>query len=286
MSIDMDFAEAIKAEIERRGFEVIIAPVVKNNGLILTGVTIKNGSASPTFYLDNVREEHRSPFYVPRIAEEIIEAFLKRSDLNDSVNRAIQMLQENSHELLNHVMPRLVNYEWNYESLQSFPHRRFLDLAITYDIDFEDSTCRISNEIAERMGETEEALYEAARRNAKDRGYNVFPLGEMVKAALDILPIDAPEALPMLVVSNTNYKYGSYALLEDDLFRQISEGIGSIYILPSSVHELIVVPEVGDPESCQERLREMVQAVNRSEVPKDEWLSDSVYVFDGEVRMV
>ena len=71
--VQNDFAQMVKGELERRGFEIIIAPVLKNNGLKLTGITIKTGQASPTLYLDSVPEGHRNPFMVPRIADEILE---------------------------------------------------------------------------------------------------------------------------------------------------------------------------------------------------------------------
>ena len=299
MSIVVDFAEAVKNEIERRGFEAIIALVVKNNGLVLSGLTIRtadqkrstdqerSGNASPTFYLDAVPEEHRNLFYVPRIADELISAFHQFEDPGDSVRRVLRMLQEsNVDELLNRVMPRLVNYEWNKVMLTTLPHRKYLDLAITYYVDVgEKTTCRISNEIA--MGVSEDELYKAATQNAKVRGYNVFPLGEMMKEALEVLPIENPESIPMLVVSNTSFMYGSYALLDEAVLKEIREKVGEFYILPSSVHELIMVPKSGgELESSLDHLKELVRAVNRSNVPREEWLSDSVYEFDGEMRVV
>ena len=58
-----------------------------------------------------------------------------------------------------------------------------------------------------------------------------------------------------------------------------------LYILPSTIHELLAVPsDIGDPQE----LRMMVAAVNENDVPKEELLSDNVYYYDrttGKVRI-
>ena len=84
----------------------------------------------------------------------------------------------------------------------------------------------------------------------------------------------------MLVVTNRSGLYGAYALLDDGVLRERGE---KFYILPSSIHELIVIP-IQNTESVS-NLRELVKAVNSSNVPLEEWLSENVYVFDGEVRI-
>ena len=104
--VQNDFAQMAKRELERRGVEVIIAPVLKNNGLKLTGITIKIGQASPTLYLDSVPEEHRNPFMVPRIADEILE---KTKELK-GMDAAMELITDGD-KLLKHIRPRLVNYE-------------------------------------------------------------------------------------------------------------------------------------------------------------------------------
>ena len=256
--VENDFARMVKKELERRGFEVIIAPVLKNNGLKLTGITIKTDQASPTLYLVSVPEEHRNPFMVPRIADEILE---KAQNFEDAAP-VVELTG-----LMERIMPRLVNYGWNIELLGTLPHRRFLDLAVTYAIDVgENASCRVSNE----MGFTEEELYNAAMENARNHGYSIRSLSEIVK---DRAMIEIPnEPLPMLVVTNRSGLYGAYAMLDNEVLKELGE---KFYILPSSIHELIVIKDV---ESVDE-LRELVKAVNSSNVPLEEWLSESVYVF-------
>ena len=267
--VQNDFAQMVKRELERRGVEVIIAPVLKNNGLKLTGITIKIGQASPTLYLDSVPEEHRNPFMVPRIADEILEKAQEFKGVD-----AVLDLMGNKEKLLKRIRPRLVNYDWNKEMLTTLSHRRFLDLAVTYAIDIgENAACRVSNE----LGFTEDDLYTAAMENARNHGYNIRSLSEIVQ---DAVMLDLPiEPLPMLVVTNRSGFYGAFAMLDNEVLKEIGE---KFYILPSSIHELRVIP-IQNTESVS-NLRELVKAVNSSNVPLEEWLSESVYVFDGEVE--
>ena len=254
--VENDFAQMVKKELERRGFEVIIAPVLKNNGLKLTGITIKTDQASPTLYLDSVPEEQRNPFMVPRIADEILE---KAREVK-GMDVALDLLADRD-RFLKHIRPRLVNYGWNVELLGTMPHRRFLDLAVTYAIDVgENASCRVSNE----MGFTEEELYNAAMENARNRGYNIRALSEIVRDAVMVeIPI-AP--LPMQVITNKEGLYDAYAMLDNEVLKGIGE---KFYILPSSIHELIVIKDVESVDG----LKELVKAVNSSNVPLEEWLS-------------
>ena len=279
--VDTDFAEMVKAELERRGYEPIIAPVLKNNGLKLTGITIKGDrAASPTLYLDSVPEEHRNPFMVPRIVDEMIEDFQKFKDA--PVVGDIGDLLGNKPELLKRIMR-------NMEMLPTLPHRRFLDLAITYDIDLgEHASCRVRNEM--KLGISEDELHEAAMKDARERGYQISRMDEIIRRGLDVIVI--PDEMPdmhMLVVTNKSGCNGSYAMIDDELLKQIRERVGEFYILPSSIHELIIVPTNASrnaPETVTaEGLRELVRAVNQSNVPREEWLSDSVYKYDGDVGM-
>ena len=90
----------------------------------------------------------------------------------------------------------------------------------------------------------------------------------------------------MWVVTKTKKINGSSLILYRNELDKIAMRLGSdLYILPSSIHELIVVPsDIGDTQE----LRMMVAAVNENEVPEEELLSDNVYYYDratGKVRI-
>ena len=83
----------------------------------------------------------------------------------------------------------------------------------------------------------------------------------------------------MYVATNEQCSLGAAVMRYPD-FREKVRGMirGDFYILPSSIHEVILVPE---------RMQEMVKEINQTGVAPEEVLSDSVYYFDGEeIRIV
>ncbi|MBR4150263.1 MAG: hypothetical protein IKR08_02690 [Firmicutes bacterium] len=96
-------------------------------------------------------------------------------------------------------------------------------------------------------------------------------------------PDDGTPASRMLLISNSKNFFGAAALFYDGLMEFI-EGVigGSYYVLPSSVNELILLPD--DGETDPECLAALVRDVNRSVVRPDEWLSDNVYYYDAQTK--
>ena len=79
---------------------------------------------------------------------------------------------------------------------------------------------------------------------------------------------------PMYVATNSKKLNGAGVMLYDGLLREFADRIGkSFFILPSSIHEVILIPDTFD-------MKAMVQEVNGTEVSPEEVLSDSVYRYD------
>ena len=87
------------------------------------------------------------------------------------------------------------------------------------------------------------------------------------------------ERIPMYVLSNQERIYGATCVLYPGLLEEFSKELGcSLWILPSSVHEVILIPDQGGEDV--EKLKKMVSEINRTQVEEEEVLSDSVYYFD------
>ena len=68
-------------------------------------------------------------------------------------------------------------------------------------------------------------------------------------------------------------------MIDNDIFVELSEKMGcDLYILPSSIHEVIVVPAFNSVNS--EELRDMVRDVNKTAINSEDFLSDSLCLFD------
>lgn len=76
--------------------------------------------------------------------------------------------------------------------------------------------------------------------------------------------------------------YGAGCVLYKGILEQAAEQFGSgFYLLPSSVHEVILLPSAEQDDCSTGMLRGMVSEINRSDViDEKDVLSDDVYYFD------
>ena len=167
------------------------------------------------------------------------------------------------------VICQLVNPERNRKLLENAPHRYFLDLAVIYRMKLGDGLeAVVTNDLAEMIGVDEEMLYQAAKKNRKP-------------AETISMPGDS-----MAFLTNTDKMYGAGLLMENTELKQYADQIdGDMYIIPSSIHELILMPAVAwEPETLKETLWE----ANRTLISPEIFLSDTLYYYDrarNEVRI-
>lgn len=190
------------------------------------------------------------------------------------------------------VYPVLVSKEQNHEFLKNLIWQPFLDLAVCYmlvlPLDEGQGNIRIKQEHLDRWGIDEQELAEQAEKNNLKQNYSLKDMGELCSKLLTGSKAGEKEKLEcggMYVLSNRSNMYGAAKLLCKPFLEKISGG-RSFYILPSSVHESILVPDqVG---IAKKELDEMVREVNSITVAEEEVLSDHAYFYDsrtGEVLM-
>lgn len=84
---------------------------------------------------------------------------------------------------------------------------------------------------------------------------------------------------PMLALTTTEQFNGAGVIFCDRVLQKIYEKMGDYYILPSSIHEVLIVPATCGLD--RDELKEMVCTVNRDQVAPEDQLSDEVYFYDG-----
>lgn len=187
----------------------------------------------------------------------------------------------------------LVNTEQNHDLLLSVPNRQFNDLSVIYrwvvSVNGSFQSKILTNEIAQNAGLTEEQLFEAAmlntRRIMKPTIRNLF--GCFTGQAENLLEeSDDGGVTPalMYIISNRFNIHGAASILDTEILDILGEELGSFFILPSSIHEMLAVPDNGlvNPNY----LRQIVKEVNSTEVSAEEKLSDNVYYYDKRRKMV
>ena len=102
-------------------------------------------------------------------------------------------------------------------------------------------------------------------------------MDEAKEMAMQMMP-DIPDT--MYVLTNDTKVNGVAAILNDDIRQEIAEKVGDFYMLPSSIHETLIIPKDAGMEFKE--LEQMVQEVNQTQVAPGERLSDHVYEYDAK----
>ena len=303
-----EFKEKIKDDIKDymdekyKNCGVFIRKVNKTNcevdGLNFYNIPgLKNDT--PTIYVNNLYEEYeRTGNYeeVVRGAAETMERGI------ESFNKEIKAELLDTSRLKDNVFFTLINAEQNKELLKTVPHRKFEDLAIVYrwNIGSDSSgmyTNLVDSRLAKKEGLTENDLYNAARKNTKEllpvsvRNMNeiiseiIFGENELedeMDKEFKKVMMETPNEHSMYVITNESKLYGAASILYEEPLHELAEKFGSdLYILPSSVHEVIAVSaDMGSPDD----LAEMVYEINMEQVDIDDRLSNQVYCYDKDLR--
>lgn len=254
--------------------------VLKNNGIRAVGLAIrkKEETIAPVIYL----EEYYRSFLNGATLEALAVHLLGKSrnapsapdwDYHDFLDFEI---------IKNRIVYKLVNAEKNEPLLKEVPHLAVLDLAVIFYVlipSGEGVSCSvlIKNSHMELWRVAIPELYRCARKNMPELCPPVFcPLSDFMEK----LRGERLEECPLYVLTNEEGINGASALLYPEMPKKIYEAFHcGYYLLPSSIHEFLIVPEDRDVNSLD--LVEMVREVNGTQVREDELLSDHIYYFNG-----
>lgn len=286
---------------------VQISTIIKNNDLELNALTVLHNSKniSPTIYLNDYYDEYLNGRPINEIVYDIY-SFYEEHSLAFELDMSFFMNFEN---VSGRVLYKLINFDSNTKLLSDVPHIRYLDLAIVfYCIIENDSIGRASTLIhtshLDLWGISEETLMEHAINNTpvilpscitpisslirqfflsklqEDLSDNLPPANILEEKANEFLEqIYNENAVPMYVLTNTSGTQGAICILYDNVLKEFSNSIDSnLYIIPSSIHEVILVP-YSDNLSVEE-LNLMVSDVNTRELSSVDILSNHIYLYD------
>lgn len=197
-----------------------------------------------------------------------------------------------SMQVRNGICYRLVSRERYESSLERLPHEEFLDLIVLYQYVIpeesgEKKTILLNLEQLEALGIREEELKQLAERNTPQNLPPRLCRMEQFLRRLGIMEAEESAGQPtgLYVYTAEGGLFGATCLLyEEALWSASRELGGSFYILPSSIHELIFLPD--GKETDAEQLAALVREVNRTQVAEEDRLSDHVYFYDAAVKRV
>ncbi len=300
------FIELVAAHIQEylpesyRESKVEVMERTKNNDILLHGLIIRKGDkdkeAVPIIYLEPYYDAHRFEGKdMEDIMHEIARDYQKVArDIPD-----FDLPEMTREGIRNKVFVKLVNSKSNTEHLKDLvrlPVEGGFTLTAYINMDnlSGNAMIQITRDMAEQMGYDERELMQDAMRNTMSA--HPAKLVEMQKVMMDMAGLRKLEPednllsespapvcdLTMLILSNTDLYFGSAALFYPEIRQQIADVTGgSFYILPSSVHELIILPDNG----CQDEqaLAQMVRSVNSAEVQPEEQLGNKVLYYNASM---
>lgn len=302
-----EFADAVEKQINQRMTEGVRAGLytaVKNNGRERTGLLIETPgiNISPTIYL----EEYFADYLAGTSFEKIIDEIMKfyeciRRDESWDYEKILSF-----EGVKDRIVFKLINTEKNINYLRQVPHLSFLDLSIVFYVLLEvageeTAAMVITNSHIKQWKIEQKELWDAASVNVKKilpaEFYTMnYALKEMISGESRNEEFLGDENLfrknddvrdGMYVLSNRRRNYGAACMA----YPHVLEMVGQIlrkdfYVLPSSVHEVVIVPYYSGI-NCRE-MDAMVHDINNNEVADEEILGDHVYLYErssGILRM-
>ncbi|HIT90468.1 MAG TPA: hypothetical protein IAC41_08640 [Candidatus Merdenecus merdavium] len=277
----------------------------KNNDVVLKGLSIRNKgeNIAPAIYLEEYYKRYQNGVSIHELMLEIVALRKDRYDVDFGF--PIEEFEDFS-KIKSHIVYKIINYHQNQKLLKEIPHIPFLDLAVVFycsvgtsdkrSADKMVGSIQIKNEHLNLWNTDLDTVYQIAKENTPKRlkikcscmesilnGFSEeIRNGERNPLEDDFItdPISKDKTLehsiPMYVITNEFNYLGAAAILYKDSLREVATLLNSdLYILPSSIHECILLP-VTVTQNIDE-LRAMVKDVNEGHVIDEEILSYEVY---------
>lgn len=307
------FTQKVTEQVREQITDAVIESrtIIKNNGVRHTGIAVckEDRNVVPFISIDGAYEEYQEGRKMEEIVKDVMEIYGNSGNLGLEEKVSSKQLGE-WEWVKDKVMMKLVNTEKNQEMLKNHPSTPFLNLSCIYYISLEIQKCEccstnIKNSSLQIWGVTVEELHNQALENMKK--YVQDELKPMSQVLAEILLenedrefakemgslvvelIEPQEEISMYVLSNVYRINGAASLVYSNKVKELAERLEKdLYIIPSSVHEVILVPVKGEEREAEE-LKEMVLDVNDTMVDPAEVLSESVYCYEresGEIRIV
>lgn len=289
------FKEMIMQALQEKypEYEFGFEDVKCTNGTTYKGITVKLGPDVPLapiipyeFY-ENMLKWHR--WSMEQVVDDIGRILDERLQIDSIDYSDYQKVKER-------IVIRLINYERNAEDIKRQPHRRFLDLAIVYRVvviktEQTEGSVPVVNEMCEHWNITEEELFEAAYQNTfGKKGIRIRNISSVVERLakecgdneiLEVIANIPKEREFMFIADNGTEANGASCILEKDALRRFAEEKNAdLYLLPSSIHEIVIACK--KEGILVEDLACLVDGANQCAVAERDILSNHVYMYSRE----
>jgi len=297
----MDFMSSITEQIKEYLPEafldanVSIIPTQKNNGVTLHGLSIKRQEekVAPSIYMEGYYEQYENGRSLESILGHIAE--VHTNGMTDQFNDIGDWFSDYD-KIKERLVLQVVNRDKNASLLETLPHKDLenTDLIAIYKVLLETqehgyATIGVNNEHIGHWGIDSNALYQAALENTERlcpvQIANIYDIMSEISGGENKSQKELSdyviEPYNQYVLTNEQRVHGASVMLYPEVLQRLAENSGgNLFILPSSIHEILLMKDDGRLNAAE--LQAMVMEVNRAMVEPEELLSNEVYYYDKE----
>lgn len=264
-----EFVNVMKNQVQMvlgEEVEVEVYEAVKNNEVKRVGLVLKSEQipVSPTVYMEEFHNQYSKGATISELVKSI-ERLYQRVKVTDS-QPYIDILDYQ--KIKSKIAYKLINKKQNRKNLRDTPYKEFFDMVMVPYVMFENSdfgyaTMQIREEHLESWGVDSETVLQDAMENSE----------HLLPAELSLL------TECMCVITNVTHSMGASAICYPGVLERVGEMLKeNFYILPSSIHEFIAIPE--SFAAAEDYLKKTVREINQTAVAAEEILSNEIYYYN------
>lgn len=290
-----EFIENLLNDLRTLGYEFDQVEITKQNDTKLKGYVVRSKEVlRQTFYLENYYNDYLNGDTVQDISSRIILG-IERTKMNKDEVINVFSSFEDVKELLR---VGLVSTELNVDFLEDKPFMKMGDVTVVFYVCFredEDGNIPISwitNKLKDSWSINLCDLYSTAIRNSmrEDKAVLMSMQDAMFKMTvgapyqcMNLLSDDVPlDPEDMYVLTNKSKNRGAAVILYEGVLSNVADRmrVDVLYIIPSSIHEVIVLSglKCSEKRVCTE-LEEMIRSINETEVLHEEILGNRPLIY-------
>lgn len=302
-----EFQEYIKSNVKDylpenyKDADIQFTDVVKNNDVHLTGVLIKkeNETLTPNIYINELYEKYSRGMNLDEIVGDIADLRIEHDPPEEA--QSIGSIFTNYEMVKQRLEIHLCDMELNRDKLKNQVYTEQGDFAATYHIKIGGDgmlrgSATVTPNLLKGWGITVEQLREDSLRAEHSKGAVFTDIEALVaEKMLGLKPInlldkqndiiDNGDGFSLYCLTCEDYRYGASMILREDVMDKVSKLMGGdFYILPSSIHETLIVPTT--TQMTLEDMSIMVQDANKEAVEPEDKLSDKVQFYDSKAMVI
>ena len=283
------YKESLREKVQEElgeNVSVYYTEMVKNNKVKKEALVLqtKEENTTPMIYVDSLLEAYACTGNIEESKNTVLEIYKRRDDVLAEWNGF------DWEQVKPYIRIRLVRMDGNEEYLKDKPYKKVLDLAMIFVVLLNEKEGEMAAQVLwtqmEAWGIDIEELYLTAIDNFRKEEFIITNMASLFPAELEE---ELEMGIDMYIFSTKSRIHGARAMLRVDMLKKFAdEKRCNLFILPSSVHEVLLICD--EKGICVEGLKAIVRDINSNSdvIEEEEVLSDSVYYYDrgkGEIRI-